>query len=53
MHSVKDPTEDEFLGAPPTVSLEEFLEGDSFIPMGLICSRLGQHGVDGMEEVLT
>ena len=43
MHCVEDPTEDEFAGAPPTVSLEEFLEGDSFIPMGLVSSRLGQH----------
>ena len=52
VHGVKNPSEDEFACAPSSVTLEELLEGHSLIAMGFVSSGLGQHRVDGVEEML-
>ena len=51
MHSVEDPPEDEFLGAPAAIPLEELLQGNSFVSMQLVRPRLGQDQVGGMKQV--
>ena len=50
-HGVKNPAEDELSGAPSSVSLEKLFEGDGFVAMWVVSPRLGQHRVDGVEEV--
>jgi hypothetical protein len=50
-HGVDDPTEDLFAGAPASISFAEFLQGDSFVPMGYSWQRLVQDCFDGVEEV--
>jgi hypothetical protein len=52
-HGVDDPTKDLFAGAPASISFVEFLQGDSFVPMGFSWQRLVQDCVDGDEEVLS
>ena len=52
VHGVEGPPKDEVLGALATIPLEELLQRDGLILMWFVSSRLGQHRIDGMEEVV-
>ena len=52
VQGIDHPTEDDLLGSPTTIALQELLEGDSFQAVVLGHLRVSEDLVDSMEEVL-